>query len=620
MSNKKLRKADANIKISQKLNVKPAIQKEHRYKNFLLIISLLIICIVTAVTFSPSLENSFINWDDNQYVTENPDIMGVNVHNLKKIFSSVYVANYQPLTMLSYMIDFQFFKLNPMAFHTTSLLWHIANSIVVFLLIYSLCGSNFASFLTAILFAIHPLRVESVAWVAERKDVMTAFFFFLSLLLYVRYLKIQNRIFYYLGIVSFIFSLLCKPMAVSLPLVLLLINYLKSGKIEKKDLLNTIPFVAISSIFVIVTLITQNVFTHASADTVSLSILNRIGIPFYGILFYVFKTIVPFNLSSFYPFPGNSELPILVIISPLIVVGIVFSFFYFKVRSRILMFGLFYYIITLLPVLQIIPVGNAMVAERYSYIPCIGLLFPIAMYADYLLKEKSNIQKNVKYVLLSALFISVFVFSSLSFVRCSVWKNSLTLWDDVVKKYPVDETFYYRGLAYSEQGDFPKAIDDYNKAIEKNPRNALALDARGIACFNVGLYDRAINDYTEAIRIVPQYATSYSNRATAYAQTGNFTSAIDDFSAALRNCSEGVFASYCYSNRGLAYSHTGDFKKAITDFSEAIKINPGYYPQVYYYRSIAYKAINDNDRAMNDLKTACNSGFDPACQMIKEVQ
>jgi len=340
--------------------------------------------------------------------------------------------------------------------------------------------------------------------------------------------------------------------------------------------------------------------------------LNRICIPFYGIVFYIVKTVIPFPLSSFYPFPGNTEYPLMIIISPLIVAGLIFLVYHFRSHSRKMLFGLLFYFFTLLPVLQIIPVGNAMVADRYSYIPGVGICFLVAS-SFLFLKNKFRTRKNLQIAIPAGIWFLIIIFGCLSFNRCSVWKDSLTLWNDVVSKHPVDAAYYFRGLAYAEQGNYPLAISDYNQAIEKNHEYALALDARGTALFNIGQYDKALEDYTEAIRIIPKNAISYANRGTLYSQKGDFQMAIADYSEAIKIFPKGAFASFC--NRGMAYGHLGDYNNAIDDFSQAIKLNPAY-GQVYYYRALAYNAKGENGLAIDDMKAACNSGFDQACQAV----
>lgn len=360
-----------------------------------LFICLGITVIIPGIVFSPTLHNGFINWDDGEYVVNNLDIKELTLNNIVRVFSSSYASNYQPLTMITYMVEFKLFKLNPLGYHFTNYLLHIVNCLIVFALIYSLSRKYLISLIVVLLFAIHPLRVESVAWVAERKDLLSALFYFLSLLSYIRYLRIQDQKLYYLSIFSFLLSLLSKPMAVSQPFVLLLIYYFKNGKPGKKAVVDAIPFFIISALFAILTLFTQNVLMPIGTDDFSLSTIHRIFIPFYGIIFYIVKSILPINLSAFYPFPDETDhtMTVMLIASSLIVVIIAAAIYHLRLRSRPILFGSLFYFFTLLPVLQIIPVGYAMVAERYTYIPFIGIYFIFASFCDYLFEKKFMIIK-----------------------------------------------------------------------------------------------------------------------------------------------------------------------------------------------------------------------------------
>lgn len=599
------------INIAKSINNKKSPIANDKRRVFL---SCAIIVAVTAIVFLPSLRNGFTNWDDGEYIVHNLDIKGFSVHNLKQIFSSSYVNHYLPITMLTYMTEYQFFELNPVVFHFTSLFLHIMNCLLVFALIYSLSGKHLISLFVALLFAINPLRVESVVWIAERKDVLSSFFTLLSLLSYIWFIKKGDRKFYFSCIILFLFSLLSKPMAVSQPFVMLLIYYLINGRLNKKTIIETIPFIIIAMIFAVIALITQKVF-GPFGDSVPLSILQRICVPFYGMIFYLIKSILPFHLCSFYPFPAKSDtiLNFMLIASPFLVFGIAAAAYHFHAYSRKVVFGLLFFVITILPVLQIVVTGNVIVAERYTYMPMLGIYFIFAHFISQIISEKFNQNKIAKNILIAGISMVLFVFCYITHERCGIWKDNLSLWNDVISKYPVDAAYYFRGLGYTEQANYPRAIDDFNQAIEKNPKYALAFDARGTALFNIGQYDKALDDYSEAIRIIPRNAISYGNRGAVYSQKGDFENAIADYSEAIKIYPKGAFSSYC--NRGMAYGNKGDHDRAIDDFTQAIKLNPQFM-KVYYYRGLAYKFKGDISHALEDINKACSMGFDLACKAL----
>ena len=211
-------------------------------KNHKIILSLCLILAIPAISFFPSLKNDFLNWDDPQYVTENKMITELSWRNIETIFDSIYMGHYHPLTLLSYALEYRFFKLNPFAYHLTNLILHLINGLLVFWLIWMLKGGVLTSLVVSLLFGIHPLHVESVAWISERKDLLCSFFFLGSLVVYLTYLKTRRRRFYFLSLFLFLLSLLSKSMAVTLPLVLVLCDYLLDRKFDRKCLIEKIPF------------------------------------------------------------------------------------------------------------------------------------------------------------------------------------------------------------------------------------------------------------------------------------------------------------------------------------------------------------------------------------------
>ena len=578
-----------------------------------------IIAGMTFIAFSPSLRNGFTNWDDDVYVVDNPDIKAFGLHHVAKVFSSVYVSNYQPLTMLTYMVEYRFFQLSPLVYHCTNLLLHSINCLLVFALIYGLSGKYFTGLLVGLLFAVHPFRVESVAWIAERKDVLSAFFYLLSLLFYLRYVKKGGRKLYGFCLLSLVLSLLSKPMAVSQPFVLLLIDYVGGKKFDKKTLVDKIPFFAIAAAFAAITVLTQK-GAGSISDYSSISTLQRICVPCYGIVFYLVKSVVPVHLCAYYPFPGTHDhsMNLKLFAAPFLVIGGTAAIYRFAVKylrgsPRKLTFGSLFFLITALPVLQIVRFGGAIVAERYTYVPMIGIYFVFAEMYEYLLKGKFGNRNAVKGILLAGVGIPLVIFSCMTRERCGVWNNSLSLWNDVVGKFPCAVAYTHRGLAYSAKGDDDRAIQDYTQAIMLDPNYAQAYNNIGVAYKNKGDYDRAIEDYTQAIMLNPGYAMAYGNRGIANKYKGDIKRAIEDYTQAIMLNPHNAMT---YNNLGVAYNAQSNHKRAIEDFNQAIMLNPGY-AMAYYNRGLAYRAKGDDGRAHEDIKKACDLGLAIACKLLK---
>ena len=540
-----------------------------RNNRFLLLCVL--IAIITAIVFFPSLQNGFTNWDDDAYVTRNPDIQGFTVRNVGKVFSTTYAGNYQPLTMLVYMADYSIGGLDPMVFHATGLVIHIVNALLVFALLYGLSGSSVAGAAAALIFAVHPLKVESVAWVSEQKDVLAALFFFLSLIAYRVYLKRGGRRFYGLCLLSLAFSLLSKPMAVSQPFILVLIDYLHGKKPDSRSFAQKAPFFIVAAVFAVITLFTQH--SSGAINTYgSLPVIQKICVPFYGIIFYMGKILLPVKLAALYTMPPQSDVLMntVLLTAPLIVAGAAAVLFFLHSNSKQVMFGSLFFLITLLPVLQIVPVGPAIVADRYTYIPMIGICFLIAWMVARIVNGRlgSNAARKVVYAVVVVL---IFASGILTFQRCKVWNNDMTLWNDSIEKYPGSLAYNNRGAAYGDRGKMDQAIADFNSAIEQDPKFAKPYNNRGLANMTLGNANGALADFSMAIALDGKNYDAFNNRGILYVYSNELDKAVADFSTALV-----IKADYAraYTNRGIAYQKKGFQDLAVRDFEKAIALNP----------------------------------------------
>jgi len=558
--------------------VKTIIKKE--YTVYWLIAGLLL----TLIVYIPSLTNGLTNWDDNLYVNSSY----VNNHSfagIVKIFSVYFAGNYHPLTLLSLGIDQLIGGNNPFMFHFTNLVLHLLNTFLVFLLVRRLTKNDLLAILTFILFGVHTLHVESVAWVSERKDVLYSFFFLISLTVYTSYASGRKGFYYGLSLLFFLLSLLAKGQAVILVVLLPFIDYVKGRKwFSVKSLSEKVPFLLLSMIFSLVAFRAQESGHTLHFEYFSLP--QRFAFASFGTAQYLIKSIIPFDLAAFYPYPSklaNGSIPssywLYIISLPVFFTG---SYFLFK-RSKIYTFGLSLFFLSLLPLLQLIPVGSAIMADRYFYIPSIGLLL---CFAFGLLEIRNT---RIRYVLF---IIFILMFSIQSFSRCRVWKDSITIWDDVINKYPdLKDAFCNRGSAYGELGQWDKAIVDYSRMIEIDPKDRDGYYSRGVAYANLGQWEKAISNYTHAIEIDPKYPVAYYNQGIAFYNLRQIDEAIANYSRAIEIDPNYALA---YTNRGVAFATQGQWEKAITDFSKAIEIDPNN-NNAYTNREIAYRQLKSNN-------------------------
>lgn len=572
-------------------------------KQSSVILSSLLILIIAAV-FWPSLYNGFTHWDDNRFITENPAIRSLSWENIKSYFLDFENRGlYKPLVLASFAIEYHFVKLNPIVYHSTNLVFHILDALLVFWLFYKLTKKHWIAFTTALLFGIHPMHVESVAWVIERKDVFSAFFFFLSLISYISFSKassaIKKRACFYGSFIFFLLSLFCKPIGVTMPMVLLLVDYFLKRGWSKEVFLEKIPFVLIAVIFSGLTIFILHTDKYYPAK-VSLSFFSKVAVACYGFVFYLVKLFIPIKLSAIYPYPKgiNTSLPTVFLASILLVIALVVILVFFGRRSRKIMFGGLFFIITSLPILQIVPNNPSIVCERYTYIPYLGIFYVLAEGLNWFFSKKTI---KEKFSLVLACVAIVAILSFLTWQRCKVWRDDETLWTDVLNQYPkVWFAYNTRGAAYKEKGDFEKAVLDYNRSLELEPDYWEVLNNLGNLYFSRGDYERAIADYTHSIDLNPNLEEAYNNRANAYASLKEYDQALKDYSRALEinpNLAE------VHSNRGNLYRVKGNLQQAIADYNEAIRLKPDY-ANAIVNRGTIYRLLGKKENAMEDYNEA----------------
>lgn len=616
-----------------------------------IILSIIFILFVILIIYYPSLKNNFTNWDDPDLVTENLKIKELTLSNLHNIFFTSHHHLYHPLVLLTYSIEYHYFKLNPFIYHFNNLLLHILNCLLILWFIYLIMENIAVAFLTSLIFAIHPLKVESVAWVTERKDVLYSFFYLFSLILYTFYQKKPHLKFYILSILFFFFSLLSKSSAITLPFVLILLDYFQGIKIDRNNLIKKIPFFILLLLFVVIGIISSSKFMEDEIEKYNL--LQKFLLANYVIYFYLYKIFLPFKYSCIYPNPIKSGATpnLLLYALPIISLILLILILKIKFKKKIILFGILFFIITLSTMLQIIPTAGAgIVFDRYTYIPSIGIFFVISHFLVSVFSAKIKHNKFIKWIFILSLVLLLFILSMISHDRCYVWKNSISLWKDAVVKYPnIAISHHNLGNVYNSIGKFEKAIVEFNNAISLNPKYFMAYNNRGIAYMNlknykksvedfnkaielksnypkaynnrgvvnlkIGKLDYAVKDFTEALKLDSNYQEAYKNRGVAYASLGKQDNAILDFNMSLKL---NPYCSETYNNLGNVYFQKGDLQKAILHFSEAIKLNPNF-AEAYNNRAVVYYLTNNLQAAIQDIHTALKLGHKVNQEFLRKL-
>lgn len=532
------------------------------------LLSLLLIFIFCV--FSPVLRAGFINWDDDRYLTENPQIRDISLHHFSKPFLFPQSANYyQPLTFLTYSLEYKFFGLNPFIYHLDNILLHLLNVLLVFqLACYLSAGSIGVAFLTAILFGFHPLRVESVAWIAERNDVLFSFFYLSGLLSYISFVlsRFQKNQYFVLTVFLFICAVLSKPQAVSFPLLLCAMDFYFKRKLGWKVIKEKIPFFLIALLFLLINMlflkpaIDGNVYNSYSG-------IEKFVLANFALLMLFFKALLPIHLSLIYPFPEINKIgfmPAIVWVSPIVVMGILAGGLYYFKKSEIFIFtSSFFFITILLPLINMN--YGFFLNDRYAYLPHVGLFWGLSMILlKWIGEAEKNIYKSTKVILLT---IYVLFLCGATYQRSMIWQNSTVLWSDVIKKFPnVALAYSKRGILESESGYHKEAIDDFDKAIDLNPQEFSFYNNRGYARLRAKQYAQAIEDFTKTISLKQGYLLAYRNRAQSYYNLGQYEQALGDVNVVNQLGPQDASNHYYLS---IIYFHLGNYDKALNEAKKA---------------------------------------------------
>lgn len=544
------------------------------------------LALITAFAFSGAAGAGFIDMDDPRFVTANSRVQaGITWDNIKWAFSTTYFGFYFPLTWMSHMLDCQLFGLNASGHHITSLIIHILNSLLLFASLRRMTGALWRSAAVSALFALHPLHVESVLWIAERKDVLCAFFWFLCLLAYSWYVEKPSAERYSLVFFSFLFGLLSKTMIITLPFLLLLLDFWPLGRLDRnpggssgklgtgrpgsiKSLLyEKIPLFVLVPVFAYLTVAAQKqAKTFASLD--ALSFAQRTANAAISYAAYLQKAFIPVGLAFYYPYPKEGVSMTAGAACVVLLAAITVIALFFGMKRRYLFTGWFWYVGTLVPVIGLVQVGAQSMADRYTYVPLVGVFIALSWSVTEIAGKKILARRSLAAVAAGLLVVLMI----LTRVQVGHWVNSEKLFYRalaVTKDNAVIES--NMGLTLYSAGRTDEALAHYGEALRIDPSNAPAHINMGNALAAKGLNTEAISHYEEALRTMPESKEAMNNLGLALMKENRNGEAILRFEECVR-----AYPRYFDArlNLGVAFTNAGDLKAAEAQYMEAIRLDP----------------------------------------------
>lgn len=565
-----------------------------------------------------------ISWDDPEMVFANKDVQNFNV---QALFTKHYVGNYIPVTMTLHAIGWLLFEDNEWGHHIINISFHLFNGVLVYYAGRKLFKNDLIANIAAVVFLLHPLQVESVGWIGELKNVLAATFYLLSLLAYINFNEIGHKRFYLFSFLYFILACLSKSSAVVLPVIFMAIDFFLHKKINLNSFLNKIPFVAIAIIIGIINIKTQTAdqfinYSHA------FPYLQRLALAGFALLKYLILFIFPINLSVIYPYPElKTSVFAAGILFLLLLIGVII--FLLKTKKNHTLFILSFIILNLILVLQFLPFGEVLYADRYMYLPLVGFGWLLA-----LVLSKIKLKRGI------IVYGLIIPFTIVSINRVGVWKNALTLYEDILKKCPTQFiALNSAGVENMRMNNDEQSLEYFNKAVKYAPRNYKGYYNRGllylknnkpelaIKSFNqtLALHDYskayvarasayyALNDLPKAMKDANYVLNSETNNAKAHFVLGNCyddMNRLDDAMREYNKCIElnGSDAEY-YFKRAIVFGKKQDFVSCKNDLSLCIELNSSYYP-AYYWRGVA--KVNLKENPCDDLRIAAQNNVKQA--------
>jgi tetratricopeptide (TPR) repeat protein len=543
---------------------------------------------VVALSFVPSLFNAFVYWDDDAHLLENALATSKDWAAVPLIFQSVVNKTYVPLTILSFNLEHHVFGLNPFLFHLDNLLLHAAVCGLIYRFAQRIGLNRNAALMGALLFGIHPMHVEPVAWVTARKDVLYSLFYLLAMDRYWGYLADGKKHSYVLSLVFAFLSILAKPMALSLPLILGLLTWYHDNRIKPRAFLGLLPFFAV---IIPVAWVTY----HLNSRLPGLNAAHSFLLWSWSATFYLKKFLTPFVLLPLYQVPQPVSFWNPSYFSGVVLFALIPVVMFWQRHNRLFVLaGLFYILSTFFLWRYDYAVDVTIVADRFMYLPSLGLCL---VFADALTKRP-----QLKWITIGIIIFCILQTSA----QCRVWANDLSLWNHVIgHKQEVFLAYNSRGVAFVKDKQYDLAWKDFNRALELNPRYARGYYNRGKLYEGSNKFDEALADFDQAITISGKDPRYFTERGVVHSKRKEFDKAIEDFTAALNITPDDAGI---YNNLGIVYAKTGKFEEALKTYAKALELNPNSF-QSYINRANLWQESGHNDEAFKDLKKAQELGF-----------
>ncbi len=572
--------------------------------------------LLTFAVYARTLGNEFIDFDDTENITGNYWIQELTWGNLKHFFTTPLEYMYTPLASLSFAFDYRIGELHPAMYHVTNLILHLCNVVLVFLLARALTGRTLLPYAVAVVFGIHPMNVDAVAWVATRSNLLATLFCLATMLAYLSYLRRPGWPRLLLAVALFTLAALSKTTAMALPPVLVLIDlyqrrsYWRDRRPVWRPVLDKLPFFAIATVIGLVALH----FRMDTIDTAGYSLAERLIVGCTALLTYMVKAVVPAHLAMAYAYPGSpgGDLAWYLYLTPLALVAVAGALLLIRRARRLVLFGLGFFLVTILPT-QFVWMVDSYTANRYAYLPYVGLFLIAGYGVEWLARRARTWRPPPRAGVLAALVAIVVAFSVVAGLRGAQWRNTETIMTASMAVEPrVPFVYSSRGIAELNDGNYDRARADFEESLRLDPNFVLGFFYLGKIRHIDGDEPGAIDEFNEALARLPSFAVGYNERGISKAALGDTTGALSDFNQAIM-----LDPSYIdtYYQRAVVEVKTGDYAAARADLDQVVARYPAD-GDALYYRGIAEDRLNEHKAACRDWQAAQSAGKSQAAQAL----